>query len=70
MRKPLRNQANLRMVEVHGTLWIMDKLVESGLLAKKVAAQRLQNLLLQTGKEQRYLPKSDCQARIMRWGKP
>jgi predicted nucleic acid-binding protein len=68
--KPLRHQAKLRMVEVHGTLWIMDQLVDSGLLAKKVAAQRLRNLLLQTGKEQRYLPKSDCHARISRWSKP
>jgi len=67
--KPLRQQAKLRMVEVHGTLWIMDQLVDSGLLAKKVAAQRLKSLLLQTGREQRYLPKSDCHARITRWSK-
>jgi len=67
--KPLRNQAKLRVVDVHGTLWIMDQLVESGLLAKRVAAQRLETLLLRTGRERRYLPKVECYARIMRWSK-
>jgi len=67
--KPLRNQAKLRLVDVHGTLWIMDQLVDSGLLAKRVAAQRLETLLLRTGRERRYLPKAECHARILRWSK-
>jgi predicted nucleic acid-binding protein len=67
--KPLRNQAKVRLVEVHGTLWIMDQLIDSGLLAKRVAAQRLETLLLRIGRERRYLPKSECHARITRWSK-
>jgi hypothetical protein len=47
----------------------MDQLVETGILAKKVAAQRLEALLSRTGREQRYLPKSECHARITRWRK-
>lgn len=67
--KPLRNQAKVRLVDVHGTLWIMDQLVDAGLLAKRVAAQRLETLLLRTGRERRYLPKAECHARITRWSK-
>lgn len=65
----LRNQAKLHTVEVHGTLWILDQLVESKLLDRIVAAQRLEALLLRTGKEQRHLPKPECQTRIARWSR-
>lgn len=67
--KRLRSQAKLQMVEVHGTLWIMDQLVESGLLAKRVAAQRLETLISRVGRERRYLPIAECQARITYWNK-
>lgn len=67
--KPLRTKAKLRSVEVHGTLWIMDQLVEAGLLSRQLAAQRLSKLLSRTGKEQRYLPRAECQSRITRWQK-
>jgi predicted nucleic acid-binding protein len=67
--KSLRIQAKVRWVEIHGTLWIMDQLVDSGLLAKRVAAQRLEALLRRTGKERRYLPIAECHARITRWSK-
>ena len=65
--KQLRTLAKVRSVEVHGTLWIMDRLVEAGILAKRVAAQRLETLLLRTGRKQRHLPKGECHARISRW---
>lgn len=67
--KSLRTQAKVRWVEIHGTLWIMDQLVDSGLLAKRVAAQRLEALLRRTGQERRYLPTAECHARITRWSK-
>ena len=67
--KPLRKQAKLRLVEVHGTLWIMDQLVHAGLLAKRVAAQRLETLLSRTGRERRYLPIAECHSRISKWSK-
>ena len=67
--KPLRVFAKLRSVEVHGTLWIMDQLVESGTLVRKLAAQKLRTLLARTGREQRYLPRAECLTRIARWEK-
>ncbi len=67
--KPLRNQAKLRFVETHGTLWIMDQLVDSGILPKRVAVQRLETMLSRTGREQRYLAKGECHMRITRWNK-
>lgn len=67
--KALRGQAALRSIEVHGTLWIMDQLIDAGILAKKVAAQRLETLLQKTGEARRYLPTAECHARIIRWRK-
>jgi hypothetical protein len=45
----------------------MDQLVDADLLAKKVAAQRLETLLLRTGRDQRYLPQGECRSRVQRW---
>lgn len=63
----LRTTAQSQHVEVHGTLWIMDKLVEGGLLNSALAADRLEALTCRTGSEQRYLPKAECKLRIIRW---
>ena len=63
----LRTTAQNRHVEVHGTLWIMDKLVEAGRLNSALAADRLEALTRRTGSEQRYLPKAECELRIARW---
>lgn len=65
--KPMRQEANVRTVEVHGTLWILDQLISAGLLAPPLAAQRLEALIQRTGREQRFLPKSECLSRISRW---
>lgn len=60
---PLRTQAKIRCVEVHGTLWIMDKIVEAGTLASGIVAERLM-ILLKTG---RFLPQSECEKRLKKW---
>lgn len=65
--KQLRKQARLRTIEVHGTLWMMDQLVAAGILVGAVAADRLEALLARTGKERRYLPAGECEARIQGW---
>jgi predicted nucleic acid-binding protein len=65
--KQLRKQAKLRTVQVRGTLWIMDQLVEEGILQPGVAADRLGALMCRTGKERRYLPAGECEARILKW---
>jgi predicted nucleic acid-binding protein len=63
----LRSTAEAQHLEVHGTLWILDRLVESGVLKPAVAAERLETLIRRTGREQRYLPKAECASRINRW---
>lgn len=63
----LRTTAEARHLEVHGTLWIMDRLVDDGVLKSAVAADRLEALTRRTGREQRYLPKVECESRISRW---
>ncbi len=61
--KPLRSAANTRQIEVHGTLWIFDRLVESQLLEKSIASQRLSHFL----ENDRYLPANACSDRIRDW---
>jgi predicted nucleic acid-binding protein len=63
----LRTSARDRHLEIHGTLWIIDKLVAEGLLHSTLAADRLEALIRRTGSEQRFLPKAECESRISRW---
>ena len=65
--RQLRKQAHQRLVEVHGTLWILDRLVEEALLPHEVAADCLEALLTRTGRERRYLPADECDKRIRSW---
>ncbi len=65
VRKDLRRFAKARRAEVHGTLWILDLLVEKKLLVPLVAAQKLQKLL----NTKRRLPKHECQKRLSDWDK-
>jgi len=62
--KALRKAAEARSIETHGTLWIMDRLVEARVLAPKVAASKLAHLL----SLERYFPKAECLARMKQWG--
>ncbi|MDZ4788961.1 MAG: hypothetical protein SH807_08470 [Blastochloris sp.] len=61
--KDLRSFSETELVNVHGTLWIFDKLVEEGRLKPLDAADKLKHLLA-TG---RRLPKADCKNRIAKW---
>ena len=63
----LRTMADARHLEIHGTLWIMDQLVFASLLRPALAADRLESLMQRTGRERRYLPKNESQARINKW---
>lgn len=63
----VRTSAKVRQLEMHGTLWIMDQLVNEALLNPNVAADRLEALMRRTGKEQRYLPRLECETRIVSW---
>lgn len=61
--KPLRIAAKARQIEVHGTLWIFDQLVDSKFMRKAIAAQKLSHLL----ESDRYLPAQACSERIRKW---
>jgi hypothetical protein len=65
--KLVRTAAQVKHLEMHGTLWIMDRLVEELLLHPSVAADRLEALVRRTGREQRYLPRAECEIRIRKW---
>jgi len=60
---PIRQFAKARPVELHGTLWIFDRLVEHRLLKPADAADKLESLLAQD----RYLPRKACEERIRKW---
>lgn len=59
----LRKVAQERGYEVHGVLWIFDRLVEAELITPKAAASKLEGLL--TGGSR--LPLGECNARIRKW---
>ncbi len=61
--KPLKNFAELEGVEVHGTLWVLDLLVNGGVMAPRHAAQALIRML----EKGSYLPKEECEQRIKAW---
>jgi predicted nucleic acid-binding protein len=65
--KTLRNAGAVRQVEVHGSIWVLDQLVRQGKLAGRVAAQKLQGLLDETGKSPRFLPRKEALQYIHRW---
>lgn len=65
----VRNTAQVEEVEVHGTIWIMDQLVEAGILCRLIAAEKLEFLIGLTGDKQRYLPHQICIQRIQIWRK-
>lgn len=43
--KTVRKQANKQAIETHGMFWIFDQLVDKGLLDKKEASAKLQQLI-------------------------
>ncbi len=61
--KPLRKAGNKRHIEVHGTLWIFDQLVERRLMPSGVAASKLEHLR----SLDRFFPEAECMTRLKRW---
>jgi hypothetical protein len=61
--KPLRKAGKQRQVEIHGTLWIFDQLVEMKLLPGGIAAAKLKHLR----SLDRFFPEAECEVRLKRW---
>jgi predicted nucleic acid-binding protein len=59
----LRNAAKSEGVSAHGLLWILDELVDRGILGSKDAATALEQIL--SGGS--WLPKKDCEVRLKKW---
>lgn len=61
----LRKQAQKDGLQVHGALWLLDKLVEHRVVAPEMAAAGLQRMLDSGAR----LPRGDCQSRFLLWNK-
>jgi len=61
--KALRSAGKVRHVEVHGTLWIFDLLIDKKLLSRRLAAAKLERLI----SRERHLPAEECDQRIKKW---
>lgn len=61
--KPLRRAGFDRHIDVHGTLWILDRIVESKALSGAVASAKLRSLL----EMKRFFPADECRKRFAKW---
>ena len=61
--RDLCEAAEAEDVEVHGTLWLLDAMVENEILAGDQAAAALQQML----DNDRRLPEKECRNRMRRW---
>ncbi len=63
--RDLREFAGNINIEVHGTLWMLDRMIESNILEPLLAIDKLQHLL----QMDRRLPQHECEQRIRKWSK-
>ncbi len=61
----LRKAAIDYQIEVHGILWIFDKLIEKGYISLKLACIKLTELLSFNNR----LPINECNLRLEKWNK-
>jgi len=59
----LRKQAQKDGLEVHGALWLLDRLVEHAVIPTTRAADCLDRILLKNAR----LPHAECQTRLQQW---
>lgn len=52
-------------IEVHGSLWVFDLLIESSIITRKIAYKKLKQLMLINPR----MPKKECEERLERWKK-
>ena len=60
----LRKAAQAEDVPFHGTLWVLERMVDKGVLSKEEAAKALHRMQ----KERRRLPKAECERLLKKWG--
>ncbi len=59
----LREAARNEGLNVHGLLWILDRLIEHQMLTKADAAASLERIMASGS----WLPKRECEVRLKRW---
>lgn len=64
----LRKFAHAQNIEVHGHLWVFDKLFVNNIISGERATEKL-NLLCNQINPKLGLPKNECQKRIKLWNK-
>jgi hypothetical protein len=60
---PLRTLADTSLVEYHGTLWLLEELVQQGILSPRDAAEALRTML----SNKRWLPRAESEKLIKKW---
>lgn len=65
--KALRGRCAALQVAYHGTFWIMECLIDAGLLCPQVAASKLKYALALQGEDKRFLPQKQGSALIAKW---
>lgn len=60
----LRENAEVKKIEVHGTIWILEQMIKNNILVPVVAASKLEYLVSLTGEKKRFLPLKICRQRI------
>ena len=63
----LCQSAEAEAVSCHGTIWVLDQMVNSKILKGSVAVEKLKGLMLLTGKQRRFLPTSEAEKYIAKW---
>lgn len=64
----LRKFAKKQDIEVHGHLWVFDKLVDNNIIGGKRASEKLTELC-EVVNPKLGLPENECQRRYRKWGK-
>ncbi|HNX17542.1 MAG TPA: hypothetical protein PKM50_04330 [Methanoregula sp.] len=60
---PLRELADASRIEYHGTLWLLEEMIQGEILQPQEAASALRFML----KNKRWLPRPECEALIKKW---
>jgi len=59
----LRELADASRIEYHGTLWLLDEMIQKEILQPREAASALRSML----KNKRWLPRPECETLIKKW---
>lgn len=59
----VREQADASRIEYHGTLWLLEEMIQNGILRPQESASALRLMLA----HKRWLPRPECEALIKKW---